>query len=71
MNDYIEFLSANLGVEWEYDEGEKATWNYPGSPERVNILKVTVTDAEINILSDLPAVEIENLEQLILNRYYR
>jgi len=64
-------LAVECVTWWEYDPGEPRTWDYPGSPERFDLVGVEVQKitGEFWQLSgdDLPVWINEYMEAWILN----
>lgn len=64
----IKYRGVELEVEGIYEEGENATYDYPGSSDQFDIEAIYVDTQEIFEL--LTSNQIDEIEVEILNNYY-
>ncbi len=62
----IGYYGVDLEVTYRHYIGEPETYDYPGSPDEVELLSVEVND--IDITEILVEEQIEEIENIILNK---
>ena len=60
----LEFRGVELVCSYEYEPGEKRTWDYPGSPEDARLVEAKVGD--VDIVDLLSQAAIDGIEEAIL-----
>jgi hypothetical protein len=64
----VKYRGVELEVEGMYEEGENATYDYPGSPDQFDIEAIYVDTQDIFEL--LTSDQIDEIEVKILQNYY-
>lgn len=65
METELTLYGIDLFVEYDYQHGEPATRDYPGSPAYINIDAVYISGTDWNIISELSARDEEQIEEHI------